>query len=50
MESLNIHKRRKVVGEVSVGACSPLTWLCLKISVSLWLADLFSGVGDPTTY
>lgn len=50
MKSLKIHEGRKVVREVSVGAYRPLTRLCLKISVSLWLADLFSGAGDPTTY
>lgn len=38
-----MHERRKLVGQVSVDACRPLTWLRLvKIAASLWLADLFS--------
>lgn len=49
MESLEMHERRKVVQRGFGGW--PLTWLFLaKISVSLWLADFFSGVGEPATY
>lgn len=48
MESLEMHKRRKC-REVLVDGL--LTWLFLvTISMSLWLADGFSGVGEPTTY
>lgn len=44
-----MHERRRVAWRGFSGC--PLIWLFLvKISVSLWLADFFSGVGEPTKY
>lgn len=44
-----MHERRKVAWRDFDGWS--LTWLLLvKISTSLWLADFFPGVGEPTTY
>lgn len=42
--------REKKGGGGGFSGCLQTSYMALKISVSLWLADLFSGVGEPTTY